>query len=166
MNHVCSQVDVKEGAYRGGGGAEDLEKNPSRFQSSPGHDTKLFRLAKMAPVRVRASTSTFTSRVTLYEPTAASLNGSTSHSATSDVAIAPSPTRRRSNRLSGVKLEGDEEGELFKPNWEDDADEEKPTPKAKSPRKPKKHVEALDKPHPAPKRWEETYEVIRKQGQT
>ncbi|POY74351.1 hypothetical protein BMF94_2545 [Rhodotorula taiwanensis] len=120
----------------------------------------------MAPVRVRASTSTFTSRVTLYEPTAASLNGSTSHSATSDVAIAPSPTRRRSNRLSGVKLEGDEEGELFKPNGEDDADEEKPTPKAKSPRKPKKHVEALDKPHPAPKRWEETYEVIRKQRQT
>lgn len=141
----------------------------------------------MAPMRVRATASTFSSRVTLYEPSAPAAGSSLPPSsdaaaATSDLAstrggapaIAPSLTPRRSSRLSGVKLEGEEE--LFKPSWEGDdevgAEEVKPSPSpikgkaSRSPRKPKKHVEALEKPHPAPKRWEETYEVIRKQRQT
>lgn len=121
----------------------------------------------MAPVRSVKSASTFSSRVTLYEPvhTPAVAAAAATSEPTS------SPSRRRSSRLSGVKLEGDaRDEELFKPEWvnaENEAvEEQKPKIGAKSPRKPKKHVEALEKPHPAPKRWEETYEVIRKQRET
>lgn len=117
----------------------------------------------MAPVRSVKSASTFSSRVTLYEPV------NSAAAATSEEAT-PSPSRRRSSRLSGVKLEGDvRDEELFKPEWdksENEAVEEQKPKIAKSPRKPKKHVEALEKPHPAPKRWEETYELIRKQRET
>lgn len=123
----------------------------------------------MAPVRSVKRVSTFSSRVTLYEPVAAA----TSPSETST--LSPS-RRRRSSRLSGVKLEleGEQEEQPVQPAW-DDSDEQKPAPadlcgpragQKRSPRKPKKHVEALDKPHPAPKRWQETYEVIRKQRET
>lgn len=44
-------------------------------------------------------------------------------------------------------------------------DEDVKDVKIKSPavRKPTPFKVALDKPHPAPKRWEEAYEVIRKQ---
>ncbi|GAA5978752.1 hypothetical protein JCM10908_004469 [Rhodotorula pacifica] len=128
----------------------------------------------MAPVRVRQSASSFSSRVTLYEPAAATTDSPSSPQAAAATSEATdlTPSRRRSSRLSGVKLEGEgDEAELYKPAWDDASDEEKPTAKssptkAKSPRKPKKHIEALEKPHPAPKRWEETYEVIRKQRET
>ncbi|GAA5868285.1 hypothetical protein JCM3774_000993 [Rhodotorula dairenensis] len=125
----------------------------------------------MAPVRSVKRASTFSSRVTLYEPVV-----DTAPAATSEL-VKVEPSRRRSTRLSGAKLEPADGEEPVKPTWDDSDPEgaEEPAQKAKSlagsrkttsPRKPKKHVEALDKPHPAPKRWEETYEFIRRQRET
>lgn len=115
------------------------------------------RLHLMAPLRSRQSAHS--ARVTLYEPTATAANG------TSDVlpTAAASPARRTRSRAaaeldSDIKDEQEEDRKPVKLEAKQE--------KAKSPRKPKKHVEALAVPHPAPKNWEETYAVIKKQRAT
>ncbi|GAA5861633.1 hypothetical protein JCM8547_000689 [Rhodosporidiobolus lusitaniae] len=116
----------------------------------------------MAPLRTRSST--YSSRVTLYEPASAETNSSSALITSSSVSSSPA---RRTRSRAAAKLEDAEgadkdEGEVKHEQQE----EEKSKKTAKSPRKPRAHVEKLEKPHPAPARWEETYEVIRKQRET
>ncbi|GAA5833851.1 hypothetical protein JCM11251_005987 [Rhodosporidiobolus azoricus] len=111
----------------------------------------------MAPLRTRQST--YSSRVTLYEPPSAS----PASSSAVPPSIASSPARRtRSRSAAGVKDEEDGHAEEVNPTVKGEEKEKKP----KSPRKPKPHVEALAVPHPAPKNWEKTYEVIKKQRES
>ncbi|GAA5900806.1 hypothetical protein JCM6882_007669 [Rhodosporidiobolus microsporus] len=109
----------------------------------------------MAPLRTRQSS--YSSRVTLYEPPAAPFTSSSSAPAPSSTS---SPARRtRSRSTAGIKDEEGEEETDVNPTVKGKEKEKKP----KSPRKPKVHVEALAVPHAAPKNWEQTYEVIKKQ---
>ncbi|BGP13642.1 hypothetical protein JCM10213_007819 [Rhodosporidiobolus nylandii] len=115
----------------------------------------------MAPLRTRQSS--YSSRVTLYEPSAASTSSSaatpTSSTSSSLPASAGSPVCRTRSRTAAGLAEADEER---KPDVKPSKGKEKEK-KPRSPRKPKVHVEALAVPHPPPKNWETTYEVIRKQ---
>ncbi|KAL8284304.1 hypothetical protein RQP46_005053 [Phenoliferia psychrophenolica] len=102
--------------------------------------------------KATVSRSTFNSRVTLYEPptAAASGSGSTSSSTRPSTRRSPRPPAASTSALATAP-------EDVKPSTK-----VKSSP-AKSPRKPTPFKLALEKPHPAPKRWQEAYEVIRKQ---
>ncbi|KAM0748461.1 DNA glycosylase [Meredithblackwellia eburnea MCA 4105] len=109
----------------------------------------------MAPIGRR---STYNSKVTLYEPDKTVTRTSRSIKVEA-VLPAASPARKRtrsrieSSGLEDIKLEEDEKkfGKVKK------------VKKEPSPKKPTPFKEKLDKAHPAPKRWEEAYEIIRKQ---
>ncbi|BGP37896.1 alpha,alpha-trehalase nth1 [Rhodotorula kratochvilovae] len=119
----------------------------------------------MAPLRTR--TSSHSARVTLYEHAAAESSTATSEPPSTSIGAAVTPRRRtRSSTAASSPAVKTEDGPA--PAWEEDLEDLKPTPvakekKARSPRKPKAHVEKLAIPHPAPKNWERTYEVIRRQ---
>ncbi|KAL8276394.1 hypothetical protein RQP46_011192 [Phenoliferia psychrophenolica] len=96
--------------------------------------------------KATVSRSTFNSRVTLYEPPTAAASGSGS----------TRPSTRSSPLPPAASTSASAPGDV------------KPSPKVKSsptksPRKPMPFKLALEKPHPAPKRWQEAYEIIRKQ---
>jgi hypothetical protein len=87
----------------------------------------------------------------------------------------PSPAKRARSNTSTSKVAIKEEEEVVVVNArassskkvkiiEEDQEEEekKATPKSKSPRKPVFKV-ALDKAHPAPPRWKEAFDIIKKQ---
>ncbi|BGP22627.1 endonuclease III [Rhodotorula toruloides] len=112
----------------------------------------------MAPLKTR--TSTHSARVTIYENSSATCPSEPAASISTAPAVASS---RRTTRASAAAYVGPPEFGLSLPKAEEDSEDVKPVKKARSPRKPKPHVERLAVPHPAPKRWEETYEVIRKQ---
>lgn len=134
----------------------------SLFPLFPPHKSPIIRrfarlvqrlTTNMAPLKAR--TSAYSTRVTIYETSATS---ETPH-LTNTAPVTASPRRRTRSSAATAFDEAQATG-LSLP----DAQEElKPEVKARSPRKPKAHVERLAVPHPAPKRWEETYEVIRKQ---
>ncbi|KAK4048714.1 alpha,alpha-trehalase nth1 [Microbotryomycetes sp. JL221] len=112
----------------------------------------------MAPA-ARVTRSQFNSRVTVYEPI--SHHTLSTPSTPPSAAISPRRSTRSTPRAtsSSIKDEDEEFLEL--------ADEVKPRVKRRqssaSPRKPKPHVEKLDKPHPEPKKWLQQYEVIEQQ---
>ncbi|GAA6057470.1 hypothetical protein JCM3770_000777 [Rhodotorula araucariae] len=112
----------------------------------------------MAPFRTR--TSNLSARVTLYEPVP-----DTYTATAASTSAATSTTSRRRTRSSTAASPAPKVEEALAPAWEDDIEDVKPAKnkKPRSPRKPKAHVERLATPHPAPKNWERTYEVIRKQ---
>ncbi|TNY23611.1 DNA glycosylase [Rhodotorula diobovata] len=132
----------------------------------------------MAPLRTR--TSTHSARVTLYEPAGASSSPTATRADPHAAAAAPSMTPHRRTRsstaASSPAVKYDDDGDAA-PAWEAEADSDfaelKPASspkkqrsspkKQRSPRKPKAHVEKLAVPHPAPKTWQRTYEVICKQ---
>ncbi|GAA6003189.1 hypothetical protein JCM10207_001793 [Rhodosporidiobolus poonsookiae] len=128
----------------------------------------------MAPLRTRKSS--LSSRVTLYEPAAPSASSSLSATASSAPASA-SPSRRRTRSSAALESPVKAESEADEAEEEDvkpvrgkgkgkgvkQEEEGEKGKKPRSPRKPKAHVEALAIPHPAPKGWEKTYEVIRMQ---
>ncbi|KAI5479324.1 endonuclease III [Pseudohyphozyma bogoriensis] len=99
---------------------------------------------------MKATRSTYNSRVTLI---------SAPETSTSTTAIDTKPAIRKRTR-STASLAADAATDY--------SDDVKPAkiekkPKVASPRKPPVFKVALDKAHPAPKRWEEAYEIIRKQ---
>ncbi|GAA5977009.1 hypothetical protein JCM11641_002226 [Rhodosporidiobolus odoratus] len=117
----------------------------------------------MAPLRTRKSS--YSSKVTLYEPPTASTSTASATLSASDtlLPISESPARRTRSRVAAeAGLKGEEEPKQEEEKEGVEEPEVKVT-KPRSPRKPKVHVEALAVPHPAPNNWEQTYEVIRKQ---
>ncbi|BGO89397.1 hypothetical protein NBRC10512_006313 [Rhodotorula toruloides] len=114
----------------------------------------------MAPLKTR--TSTYSSRVTIYENSSPATSSEPAAS-TSTTPAAASPRRTTRSSAAATFAESQTLGLSLPVAGEDFEEDVKPAKKARSPRKPKPHVERLAVPHPAPKRWEETYEVIRKQ---
>ncbi|GAA6063238.1 hypothetical protein JCM10212_000340 [Sporobolomyces blumeae] len=130
---------------------------------------------------LRARKSSISAHVTLYEPVAALSSPNAAADAGPPLATI-SPLRRTTRSLttpsSGarrvVKLEHPDSDDAIEDGFEaaaalDDGrdaeplPESKPAPRPRSPRKPTPRKVKLDVPHPAPKRWQETYAAIERQ---
>ena len=120
----------------GGSQTRRLEARAQLVPTPPPCAAALLPRSTTMPKVPTATRSTFNSRVTLYEPP-----------------IASSSRATRSSPQAHLPAD-------VKP-----APDTKPTKSSptKPPRKPTPFKLALDKPHPAPKRWAEAYEIIRKQ---
>ncbi|KAM0792169.1 hypothetical protein ACM66B_004866 [Microbotryomycetes sp. NB124-2] len=106
----------------------------------------------MAPT-VRVTRSQFSSRVTVYEASASSVP-STPPSA---------PRRTRSTpRLNGAAVKYEDQDFVELDDFASDGAKKRKS-STPSPRKPKVHVEKLDKPHPEPTKWRKQYEIIQEQ---
>ncbi|GAA5891567.1 hypothetical protein JCM5296_004260 [Sporobolomyces johnsonii] len=112
---------------------------------------------------VRTRRSSLSSRVTLYEP-AASVASAPPIANSSSSTTPATPTRRLTRSSAASSPAGPLLGEdLDIVKEEQEEDKPAKAKKAKSPRKPKPHITALAVPHPPPKEWERTYDIIRKQ---
>jgi hypothetical protein len=98
--------------------------------------------ATMPKAKVKATPSTFSSRVTLYEP--------------DSKPVLPMKRTRSSAPLPAEASSGEEEEDV----------KVKVEEKPKKPKKPTPFKNSLAKPHPAPKNWERVLEIISLQRET
>ncbi|CAA7260929.1 unnamed protein product [Cyclocybe aegerita] len=124
------------------------------------------RAASGQPTRLTSRVSEFNSRVTLFEPTDLPLAGTEGGSPRRSKRIKLEVKSEPVGDMEDLKLASDSVTPKRKRRVIKDEDSENAvassskTP-AKSPKKPKSVPQALEKPHPAPSNWRETYDTIK-----